>query len=55
MTYELNPSLFLESGPENLAAAARKANRSAHDYARLWRTYDRDHRLALVDSQLRAA
>ena len=55
MTYDLSPSLFLENGPENLAVAGRKASRSAHDYARLWRSYDRDHRLALVDSQLRAA
>jgi hypothetical protein len=55
MTYELNPSLFLENGPNNLATADRKATRSAHDYARLWRTYDGDHRLALVETQLRAA
>ena len=55
MTYDLSPSLFLENGPAVQAAAARKANQSAHDYARLWRTYDRDHRLALIDDQLRAA
>ena len=55
MTYELSPSLFLENGPAVQAAATRKANRSAHDYARLWRTYDGEHRLALIDSQLRAA
>ena len=55
MTYDLSPSLFLENGPAVQAAATRKANQSAHDYARLWRTYDREHRLALVDDQLRAA
>ena len=55
MTYDLSPSLFLENGPAKQAAATRSANRSAHDYARLWRTYDREHRLALIDSQLRAA
>ena len=55
MTYDLSPTLFLEDGPTVHAAAARKANRSAHDYARLWRTYDREHRLALVENQLRAA
>jgi hypothetical protein len=55
MTYDLSPSLFLENGPAVQAAAARSANRSAHDFARAWRTYDRDHRLALVESQLRAA
>jgi hypothetical protein len=55
MAYILNPSLFLENGPANLAAADRHAHRSAHDYARLWRTYDREHRLALVENQLRAA
>ena len=55
MTYELSPTLFLENGPTVKAAATRSANRSAHDYARLWRTYDRDHRLALIDDQLRAA
>jgi hypothetical protein len=55
MTYDLSPSLFLENGPAVQAAASLKANRPAHDYARLWRTYDRDHRLALVNDQLRAA
>ena len=55
MTYELSPALFLENGPAVHAAAVRSATRSAHDYARLWRSYDREHRLALVDSQLRAA
>ena len=55
MTYELSPTLFLENGPAIRAAAAAKANRKAHDYARLWRSYDREHRLALVETQLRAA
>jgi hypothetical protein len=55
MTYELSPALFLENGPAVQAAAVRKANRSAHDYARLWRSYDGEHRLALIESQLRAA
>ena len=55
MTYDLSPALFLENDPAIQAAAAAKANRSAHDYARLWRSYDRDHRLELIDSQLRAA
>ena len=55
MTYDLSPSLFLENGPAVQAAAASKANRSAHDFARLWRTSDRERRLALVDDQLRAA
>ena len=55
MTYDLSPALFLENGPTVQAAAARSANRSAHDYARLWRTYDREHRLALIENQLRAA
>jgi hypothetical protein len=55
MTYDLSPSLFLENGPTKQAAAALAANRSAHDYARLWRTYDREHRLALIETQLRAA
>ncbi len=55
MTYDLSPALFLENGPAVQAAAVRKANRSAHDYARLWRTYDREHRLALIETQLRAA
>ena len=55
MTYELSPALFLENGPAVQAAAARKDNRSAHDFARAWRSYDRDHRLALIESQLRAA
>ena len=34
MTYDLSPSLFLENGPAVQAAAARSANRSAHDFAR---------------------
>ncbi len=55
MTYELSPTLFLENGPAVLAAANRSATRSAHNYARLWRMYDREHRLALVEDQLRAA
>jgi len=55
MTYQLHPSLFLENGPAVLAAADRAAHRSAHDFARLWRSYDREHRLALVEDQLRAA
>ena len=40
------------SDRENLG---RKANRPASDFARLWRTADRDFRLALVENQLRAA
>ena len=35
--------------------ADRKADRSVRDFARLWRTADRDYRLALVENQLRAA
>jgi len=38
-----------------LAAANPAANRPAPDFARLWRTSDREHRLALVENQLRAA
>ena len=41
--------------PAKQAAATLSANRAAHDYARLWRTYDREHRLALIENQLRAA
>ncbi|HMI41481.1 MAG TPA: hypothetical protein VK485_09665 [Sphingomicrobium sp.] len=39
----------------NRESLDRKANRSANDFARLWRTADRDFRLALVENQLRAA
>jgi hypothetical protein len=33
----------------------RKSSRPESDFARLWRTADRDYRLALVENQLRAA
>jgi hypothetical protein len=50
MTYDLTPS-----GSAVQAAETRSANRPANDLARLWRTSDREHRWALVESQLRAA
>jgi len=51
MAYDLTPS-----GPAVQAAEThRSSNRPANDLARLWRTSDREHRWALVESQLRAA
>jgi len=44
-----------DANSDREAQADRKFSRSANDFARLWRTADRDFRLALVENQLRAA
>ena len=48
MAYGLSPRLFIENGP-----AVRAANARAHTSSRAWLSFDRDRRLALVETALK--
>jgi len=52
MAYGLNPRLFIENGPA-IRSADALARSSSNSY-RAWRSFDRERRLALVESALKA-
>ncbi len=52
MAYGLNPRLFIENGPA-IQAAGALAHSSSNAF-RAWQSFDRERRLALVETALRA-
>ena len=50
MAYGLNPRLFIENGP-----ALRAADALANSSSRAWQSFDRERRLALVETALKSA